>query len=102
MYIYKNTKWNSERQFQKHFNPIEYVQCPEFSTTPAVIISGTTSTIYIYIYIYSIVFLDVGMPLLESKLLSLLIIYLLLLLFIIIYWLLLILITAYQHPKILY
>ena len=28
--------------------------------------------IYIYIYIYSIVFLDVGMPLLESKLLSLL------------------------------
>ena len=27
--------------------------------------------IYIYIYIYSIVFLDVGMPLLESKLLSL-------------------------------
>ena len=28
--------------------------------------------IYIYIYIYSIVFLDVGMPLLESKLLNLL------------------------------
>ena len=40
----KNTKRNSERQFQKHFNPIEYVQCPEFSTTPAVFISGTTST----------------------------------------------------------
>ena len=28
--------------------------------------------IYVYIYIYSIVFWDVGMPLLESKLLSLL------------------------------
>ena len=37
--------WNSERQFKKHFNPIEYIQCPEFSTTPAVFISGTTSTL---------------------------------------------------------
>ena len=31
-----------------------------------------SSSSYIYIYIYSIVFLDVGVPLLESKLLSLL------------------------------
>ena len=30
-------------QFQKHLNPIDYNQCPEFSTTPAVFISGTTS-----------------------------------------------------------
>ena len=33
-------------KFQKHFNPIEYIQCPEFSTTPAVFISGTTSTVF--------------------------------------------------------
>ena len=31
-------------QFQKHFHPIEYIQRPEFSTKPAVFISGTTST----------------------------------------------------------
>ena len=29
---------------QKHFNPIEYIHCPEFFTTPAVFISGTMST----------------------------------------------------------
>ena len=29
---------------EKHFNPIEYIECPEFSTTPAVFISDTTST----------------------------------------------------------
>ena len=29
-------------QFQKHFYRIEYIQCPEFSTTPAAFISGTT------------------------------------------------------------
>ena len=34
--------------------------------------SFVVTTMYIYTYIYSIVFLDVGMPLLESKLLSLL------------------------------
>ena len=37
-------KRDSEKQVQSHFNPIEYIQCPEFSTTPAVFISGTTST----------------------------------------------------------
>ena len=43
-----------KKQFQKHVNKIQYIQCPRFSTTPAVFISGTTSTsdIYIYIYIY--------------------------------------------------
>ena len=30
-------------QFQRNINPIEYTQCPEFSTTPAAFISGTTS-----------------------------------------------------------
>ena len=29
---------------QRHFNPTEYIQCPEFSTIPAVFINGTTST----------------------------------------------------------
>ena len=28
------------KAISKHFNPIEYIQCPEFSTTPAVFISG--------------------------------------------------------------
>ena len=42
VYIYQ---WkSSEAQVQRHFNPIEYAQCPEFSTTPVVFISGTTST----------------------------------------------------------
>ena len=29
---------------QRLFNPIEYIQWPEFSTTPAVFFSGTTTT----------------------------------------------------------
>ena len=45
IYIYIwNTNWSSERPFQKHINPIEYIQWREFSTTPAVFICGTTST----------------------------------------------------------
>ena len=32
-------------QFQKHFNPIENIQCPEFSTIPVIFMSGTTSTV---------------------------------------------------------
>ena len=35
---------NSETQVQRHFNPMEYIQCPEFCTTPAVSIIGATST----------------------------------------------------------
>ena len=31
-------------QVQRHFSAIEYILCPEFSTTPAVFISGTMST----------------------------------------------------------
>ena len=33
-----------EKQFQRHFNPTEFIQSPEYSTTPAVFFSGTTST----------------------------------------------------------
>ena len=29
-------------QVQRHLNPIKYIQCPEFLTTPSVFISGTT------------------------------------------------------------
>ena len=52
MYIYiyilyiKTLNEIAKGNFKKHFNPIEYVQYPEFSTTPAVFISD-----YIYIYI---------------------------------------------------
>ena len=41
IYVFKTL---NERQLQKHFNPIKYIQCPEFFTTPVVFISGMTST----------------------------------------------------------
>ena len=37
-------KLNNDKQFKKYINPIEHVQCPEFTTTPTAFISGTTST----------------------------------------------------------
>ena len=37
-------KSNNEPHDQRHFNPIEYLQCPEHSATPALFISDTTST----------------------------------------------------------
>ena len=43
IYIYV-IELNSEMLVQRHFNPLEYIQCPEFSITPAVFISGTAST----------------------------------------------------------
>ena len=40
--INKSINETAKRMFKD--NPIEYIQCPEFFTTPVVIISGTTST----------------------------------------------------------
>ena len=46
IYICKLLNETAKGNLIKHFNPIEYIQCPEFSTTPAVFIRGT---MYIYI-----------------------------------------------------
>ena len=43
---------NSEGQFQKLINPMEYILCPEFSTTPSSVARRQHIYIYIYVYIF--------------------------------------------------
>ena len=45
IYIHKSLNETTKNNFHNNFNPIECIQCAEFSTTPAVFISGTTSVV---------------------------------------------------------
>ena len=62
IYIYNIIMYNI-KQFKKHINPIEYPQCPEFSTTPAVFFSDMTSTDVSCIHIANIYIFAICIPL---------------------------------------